>query len=97
LAYTVVDIESFQTGLAEDISMNNILEKLALPTVCNYNKNSKHLHTFVASRMKPDKLAKCLVYHKNYIVNHNLSVHLLGCCKYESLTIHIWFDDMGYI
>jgi hypothetical protein len=41
--------------LAEDKFMNNILEKLSLPTVCYYNMYSKHLHTFVASRMKPDK------------------------------------------
>ena len=75
LAYTVVDIKSFQTDLAADIFMNNILEKLSLPTVCYNNMNSKHLHTFVASRMKPDKLAKCLVYHKNYIVNHNFSTN----------------------
>jgi hypothetical protein len=49
LAYTVVDIESFQTGLAEDISMNNILEKLALPTVCiSFVKKVRILsHSFV--------------------------------------------------
>ncbi|XP_076091909.1 sacsin-like [Mytilus galloprovincialis] len=56
-------------------SVHDILKKLSLPKPSRFNFTSTHLSKFVSSTAQPGKLCKCLVYHKELISSHCLSVY----------------------
>ncbi|XP_063435464.1 sacsin-like isoform X1 [Mytilus trossulus] len=72
LAYTVVNYNSFGQQLMEDMKIVSVLKKLSIPSLSAYNKYSKHAGEIVASKQQPDKLAKCLVFHKICFTNAQL-------------------------
>ncbi|VDI39131.1 sacsin, partial [Mytilus galloprovincialis] len=65
LAYTVVSYYSFDQQLIADRDIVISLKKLSIPSLSLYNKLSKHVGEIVASKQQPEKLARCLVFHKN--------------------------------
>ncbi|OPL33684.1 hypothetical protein AM593_09944, partial [Mytilus galloprovincialis] len=69
LAYTVVNYNSFGEQLMEDRNIVSVLKKLSIPSLSSYNKYSKHVGEIVASKQQPEKLARCLIFHKNAFIN----------------------------
>ncbi|XP_063424962.1 sacsin-like [Mytilus trossulus] len=73
LSYAILNIkggDSVNFG-----SVHNILKKLSLPKPSRFNITSTHLPKFVSSTAQPEKLCECLVYHKELISSHCLSVY----------------------
>ncbi|CAC5408788.1 unnamed protein product [Mytilus coruscus] len=69
LAYTVVNYNSFDQQAIDDRYIVSSLKKLSIPSLSLYNKYSKHAGEIVASKQQPEKLARCLVFHKKAFTN----------------------------
>ncbi|XP_071155498.1 sacsin-like [Mytilus edulis] len=73
LSYAILNIQGDDS--VNFISVHNVLKKLSLPTPSPFNIISTHLSNYVSSTAQPGKLSECLVFHKESISNHSLSVN----------------------
>ncbi|XP_052102786.1 sacsin-like [Mytilus californianus] len=82
MAFTVLDLNSFRphkmeftSPFSQDLSLKNILAKLGLPSPASYTLQSKHTRDLVATEQQPDKVVKCLFFHRDICKWHLLTKH----------------------
>ncbi|VDI08009.1 Hypothetical predicted protein [Mytilus galloprovincialis] len=83
MAFTVLDLTSFGPDkkeltsiFSQDLSLKNGLAKLGLPSpAADYTLHSKHTRDLVATKPQPDKVVKCLFFHRDICKWHLLTKH----------------------